>query len=254
MEAERKRLALVTGTSKGLGRALSQELVQQGWIVVGVARSKDALDDLRDILGSRVFIPRVCDVSSASDVKAVSDELRADGIMPSLFFLNAGIAGEAACESSAKFVLAKHDQIFATNYFGVLAWVEEWLPSSPRYGPITFVATGSVNAIFAPPTGSAYAASKAAIAKAFEGLSITYPRSNAIFSVVYAGPIATEGLKGNLPFTWKADRMARYMIDKSIKGKSHIENSAFYSIISRLLRFLPDKLVLKIVGRPADEG
>ncbi len=162
--------------------------------------------------------------------------------------MNAGIAGEAACESSSDFILAKHNQIFATNYFGVLSWVEEWLPTSMKHGAITFVATGSVNAIFAPPMGSAYAASKAAIAKAFEGLSITYPQSKAIFSVVYAGPIATEGLKGNLPFTWEADRMARYMIKKALKGKTHIENSVFYSLLSRLLRLLPNKLTMKILG------
>lgn len=250
---EEERVALVTGASRGLGRALSQELVKQGWIVVGVARSKDALDDLQATLGSQVFIPRVCDVSFPSHVKALSERLRLDGIVPSLFFLNAGIAGEAACESPTEFVLTKHAQIFATNYFGVLAWVEEWLASSSKHDPTTFVATSSINAIFAPPTGSAYAASKAAIAKAFEGLSITYPRSKAIFSVVYAGPIATEGLKGNLPFIWEADRMARYMIKKVLKGRTHIENSLFYSVLSRLLRVLPDRLVLKILGNTANE-
>ena len=78
----------------------------------------------------------------------------------------------------------------------------------------TFVATGSVNALFAPPMGSGYAASKAAIAKAFEGLSLSYPQQKVSFSTVYAGPSATEGLKGNVPFVWKADRMAKYMIKK----------------------------------------
>jgi len=212
-----EKLALVTGASKGLGRSLSQELVKQGWVVVGVARSKDALDSLQVALGAESFIPRVCDITSSTQVKQVSEALRADGIFPSLFFLNAGISGEAACESPSEFRISKHEEIFATNYFGVLSWVEEWLPTSLNQRGVTFVATGSINAIFAPPTGSAYAASKAAIAKAFEGLSLTYHGSNVLFSTVYAGPIATEGLKGNLPFTWQAEKMARYMIKKTLK-------------------------------------
>lgn len=254
MERETKQVALVTGASKGLGKALSRELVERGWTVVGVARSKRALDDLQLEIGSDAFIPRVCDVSSVAEVKAVSEGLRTEGLMPSLFFLNAGIAGEAACESPSDFVLAKHEQIFATNYFGVLTWVEEWLPFSSVHRSTTFVATGSINAIFAPPTGSAYAASKAAIAKAFEGLSMTYPSSRALFSVVYAGPIATEGLKGNLPFTWEADRMAKYMVCKALKGKTHIENSTFYSVFARLLRILPKALVMRIIGQNKQES
>lgn len=242
------KVALVTGASKGLGRALSQELVNMGWVVVGVARSKDALDSLQVALGAESFIPRVCDVTVPVQVQQVSEALKADAIFPSLFFLNAGIAGEAACEDPSEFRLSKHKEIFATNYFGVLSWVEEWLPISLTRAGATFVATGSINAIFAPPTGSAYAASKAAIAKAFEGLSLTYYGNNVLFSTVYAGPIATDGLKGKVPFTWKADKMARYMVKKALAGRNHIENSVFYSLLTRLFRLLPNKLVLKILG------
>jgi len=212
MNQEKDRIALVTGASKGLGKALSEELVKLGWTVVGIARSIEQLNTLKVSLGSDNFIPYICDVSVFEQVKKVSESLREKKIIPTLFFLNAGIAGEAACESSSDFVVAKHRELFATNYFGVLNWIEEWLPTSLKGKGTTFVVTGSINAIFAPPTGSAYAASKAAIAKAFEGLSLTYNQENVNFSVIYAGPIATEGLKGNLPFAWKPEKMAQYMI------------------------------------------
>ena len=248
IDEEKDRVALVTGASKGLGKSLSEELVKSGWTVVGIARSIEELNTLQESLGADNFIPYICDVSVAEQVNKVSESLREKKIIPTLFFLNAGIAGEAACESSSDFLVAKHRELFATNYFGVLNWIEEWLPIGLKSTGTTFVATGSINAIFATPTGSAYAASKAAIAKAFEGLSLTYHKENVTFSVVYAGPIATEGLKGNLPFTWKPEKMAKYMIKTALKGKTHIENSIFYSVLARVLRLLPNSVVMKILG------
>ncbi|MGA8164760.1 MAG: SDR family NAD(P)-dependent oxidoreductase [Waddliaceae bacterium] len=247
MEKEQDRVALVTGASKGLGKSLSEELIKSGWTVVGIARSIEQLNTLKKSLGPDNFIPYICDVSVAEQVKRVSESLREKKIIPALFFLNAGIAGEAACESSSNFLVAKHREIFATNYFGVLNWIEEWLPTSLNSTGTNFIATSSINAIFAPPTGSAYAASKAAIAKAFEGLSLTYHQKNITFSVVYAGPIATDGLKGNVPFAWGPKKMAKYMIKAALKGKTHIENSVFYSILARVLHLLPNCVVMKIL-------
>lgn len=181
-------------------------------------------------------------------MRTVFNDLQDKGIIPTLFFLNAGLAGKAVLESPSDFRSDLHEKIFATNYFGVLYWVENWLPMSLNTGA-TFVVTGSINAIFAPPGGGGYAASKAAISKAFEGFALTYPNSNVTFSVVYAGPIASKGLEGRLPFTWKPEKMAKYMIKKALKKKTRVENSLFYSLLARLLRVLPDRLTLKLLGR-----
>jgi len=105
---------------------------------------------------------------------------------------------------------------------GVLGWVEFWEKPCIENGGANFIVTSSVNAIFAPPTGSAYAASKAAIAKAFEGLSLTYFGTPLKFSVVYPGPVDTPGLKVNrrLPFTWRPEKMGSYMVDCALQGKA----------------------------------
>lgn len=44
-------------------------------------------------------------------------------------------------------------------------------------------------------TGNAYTASRAVIAKSFEGLNLTCFGTNLYFSVIYPGPVATAGLK-----------------------------------------------------------
>ncbi|GAB4229207.1 MAG: hypothetical protein Tsb0021_06910 [Chlamydiales bacterium] len=248
MTQSNSNIALVTGASKGIGYALVEELIANGWKVVGVARSKDALDEMAKSYGENLFFPCSCDVSDRESVRVASKSLLDKGTIPTLFFLNAGIAGEAACEDVNNFMTQKHNEIFDTNYFGVLHWVEEWIPVCQKGQGARFVVTSSINAIFAPPTGSAYAASKAAIAKAFEGLALTYFNTNLNFSVVYAGPVATKGLKGNLPFTWDPKRMAKYVVKKTNKGKSRIHNSLFYSWLARFLRILPKKYTMKILG------
>ena len=45
--SNQKQIALVTGASSGIGEAISRELVQRGWSVVGIARSQCKLDNIR---------------------------------------------------------------------------------------------------------------------------------------------------------------------------------------------------------------
>ncbi len=164
---EAKNIALVTGSSSGIGEAISRELVKRGWIVIGIARSSDKLSQLKKELKD-AFIPIVCDVSKKENIEEASQNILAQQFYPSLFFLNAGIAGEAVIENPNRFDLKIHEKIMQVNYFGVLAWVEFWEKPCQEKGGANFIATSSVNAIFAPPTGSGYSASKAAIAKAYE--------------------------------------------------------------------------------------
>jgi 3-hydroxy acid dehydrogenase/malonic semialdehyde reductase len=242
------KVALVTGASSGIGAAISKELVKRGWQVVGIARSLDKLDQLQKEL-SEPFIPIVCDVSQKDQIVKASSSILEKGLIPSLLFLNAGIAGEPAVENPDKFDLSTHEKIMSVNYMGVLAWVEYWEKPCMENGGANFIVTSSVNAIFAPPTGSAYAASKAAIAKAFEGLALTYHNTPLKFSIVYPGPVDTPGLKGKLPFTWSAEKMGKSMVDSAIQKKYRYYPSVFYRILAQLLHSLPVRYTEKLLKR-----
>lgn len=233
-----KKWVLVTGASSGIGKALCHELIARGWNVAGLARSTEKLAALHRDLGE-AFFPLSCDVAERDQVRSASERLLEKGIKPSLFFLNAGLAGESAAENPDDFNLAIHENVMAVNYFGVLSFVEFWEKILKGNGGAHFIATGSVNAFFAPPKASAYSASKAAIAKAFESLSFTYFGTDLKFSVIYAGPVRTEGLKGNLPFVAEPEQMARYMTAFAERKKIKGEPSPLYSALCRLLSSLP---------------
>ena len=59
--AKTKRIALVTGASRGIGRAVALELARQDWRVIAVARAQKALekldDDIRALGGEATLIP-----------------------------------------------------------------------------------------------------------------------------------------------------------------------------------------------------
>ena len=63
------KVAVVTGASRGLGRAFSESLVGAGARVFGLARSEEDLRGVRDALGER-FTPVACDVTDRDAVDA----------------------------------------------------------------------------------------------------------------------------------------------------------------------------------------
>ena len=246
---ETTKTCLITGASSGIGQNLAIVMVSRGWKVIGVARRAEMLNALQEKLGEQNFIPYVCDVSNLEQIHEVSEKIKSQELKPTLFFLNAG-TGEL--NQKWQMSTASHQRTFATNYFGTIAWVEEWLLPVKQLGGGTFVATSSVLALLATPGPDAYAASKIALVHCFDSLKLQYLHDNIGFSVVLPGPTDTEMLKGasakKMPFIHKADDEARYIVDAVFVGKKRIEPSWFYSIMLRVLGFLPDELVVKLLG------
>ena len=243
VSAPRKKTALVTGASSGIGKALVKELLDRGYYVVGVSSDSEKLQTLSQNLCHPMLCLIPCDVTDRSLVLKISEALQEDGVIPELFFLNAGLAGIAAVEPITHLETCCHKKIFDVNYFGVLNFVEAWLKPCKEQQGATFVVTSSINAIFAPPGGSGYAASKAAISKAFDGLQLSYSKDSLNFLSVFSGPVDTPGLSGKLPFTWSSEKMAKYMVDKALSPKAHSYPSWTYSILAYVLNALPSRQV-----------
>jgi 3-oxoacyl-[acyl-carrier protein] reductase len=85
-----KQVALVTGASRGIGRAIAERLAEDGFFVVGTATSDNGADSISAYLGENgkgLKLDVANPESIAEVVKAVSDEYGA----PTVLVNNAGI-------------------------------------------------------------------------------------------------------------------------------------------------------------------
>lgn len=176
-------VALVTGANRGLGRALTEELLNRGVKkVYAAARDPHKLQDLSD---DRVVRLRL-DVTDAEQVrsamKAASDV--------EIVFSNAGLALGTAILGSG--VLDQAQREMEVNYFGPLRLLQSVAPTLARNGGGAFVTIASVAGLTNVPFLPTYAASKAALHSLTQAARILLAAQGAAVIGVYPGPIDTD--------------------------------------------------------------
>jgi NAD(P)-dependent dehydrogenase (short-subunit alcohol dehydrogenase family) len=146
---------LISGASRGIGRATALRLARAGWDVYATVRRSEDGEELRAEAGERLHVLEV-DVASDEQIDALADELpeRLDAIVN-----NAGIVVSGPLESLSADDLREQ---FEVNVVGAVALTNLVLPKlRASRGRIVFVSSLS-GRISTPMTG-AYNASKFAI-------------------------------------------------------------------------------------------
>src|SRR5215472_14885173 len=90
-----KKLVLITGVTRGLGRAMTEEFIRLGHTVLGCGRSKNSIEELRRSFGKPHDFYTV-DVASADDVKSWASLLLNTHGPPDLLLNNAGVINKNA--------------------------------------------------------------------------------------------------------------------------------------------------------------
>jgi 3-oxoacyl-[acyl-carrier protein] reductase len=87
------QLAIVTGASRGIGRAIAMTLAQEGATVVGTATTRSGAQTISDALAaiSNPGRGEVLDVTDAASSEALVDRLQSEFGAPSILVNNAGI-------------------------------------------------------------------------------------------------------------------------------------------------------------------
>ncbi len=156
-----ERTALVTGASRGIGRALTQSLVADGWRVVALARDRGLLGELRDELGPAI-IPYVADVTDPKAMAGLGDRLAEVGPgRLDLAVANAGAYTAVGPTWTADPEAWWHD--LAVNVRGVQLTLRAVLPGMVAGGHGRVVVLSSGMSTHPTPWSSAYGASKAAL-------------------------------------------------------------------------------------------
>jgi NAD(P)-dependent dehydrogenase (short-subunit alcohol dehydrogenase family) len=149
----------VTGSSRGLGRAIVSNALKAGDRVVATARKPEQLDDLVTEYGDRI-LPVALDVTSTDDVQtAVGQGLAAFGRYD-VVVNNAGYADLAAVEDVT---LADFRAQIDTNFFGVVHVTKAVLPILREQGSGHIFQVSSLGGRIATAGLTAYQSAKWAV-------------------------------------------------------------------------------------------
>lgn len=182
---------LITGVSRGLGKALCEEFAQQGHRVAGCARSEEAIVNLRATLGDSHHFEAV-DLTSDSAVQAWIATLEAQWGVPDLVINNAAIINKNAPLWEVPF--DDFEQLVRINITAVFSVTRHVLPSMIKRGSgvIANLSSGWGRSVSADV--ASYCASKWAIEGMTQALAQDLPAGMAAVPV-NPGVINTDMLQ-----------------------------------------------------------
>ena len=174
---------IVTGASKGLGKAICSRLIKNNMQVLGLARDTSNLP----------FESINCDVSSADEVRSVTKLIRKQKYNVTGIINAAGIASMNLALTTPSAIAEK---IIQTNLLGTIYCCQNFTPFLIRNKKGTIINFSTIAVSLGLKGESIYIASKAGV----EGFSRAFAREMSDFNIsvncIAPGPIKTDLIKG----------------------------------------------------------
>jgi len=231
------RRAVVTGSSRGIGRAIVERLCGEGFRVVGVGRDADALRAIERGLGD-CFTGLVYDLSDSSSWGRLVDE--AIGVLGGVDLLvnNAGfgvyrpVLGHSSDELLSLAVV---------NFVAPIALTKFFLDHIPRGDVVVFVITAGIHVLMSRLP--VYRASKIALHYAVKALREELKSRGIRVIAVYPGGVLTEFHRrggGEPPrFSVTAERVAEAVVKAVMRGSEEVYVPGYLRILKMLGPLLP---------------
>ena len=184
------KVALVTGSTRGIGKSIAEELARAGAKVTISSRKAESCEQARADLATQGFdvLAQPCNVSRKEDLQALVDATRKKWQHIDIVVANAasnpyygpltGIADDA------------FDKIVANNVKSVLWLAQMTLPAMPAGGSLILV--GSIGGLLANTVIGAYGMSKAMGHHLVRNLAAEWGPKNIRVNAIAPGLIKTE--------------------------------------------------------------
>ena len=186
------KVALVTGSTRGIGRSIAEELARAGAKVAVSSRKADACLATRKALEAEGFsvLAQPCNVSRKEDLQALVDAVRTEWGGVDIVVSNAasnpyygpltGIPDDA------------FDKIMANNVKSVLWLAAMTLPAMAQRGGGSFIVVGSIGGLVANTVIGAYGMSKAADHHLVRNLAAEWGPRNVRVNAIAPGLVKTD--------------------------------------------------------------
>lgn len=193
------KTVLITGASKGFGKAWTEAFLAKGYKVAATARNIDTLADLKAQYGDAI-LPLKLDVNNRSESFAVVEKVQKHFGTIDILINNAGYALNGAVEEATE--QEARDQ-FETNFFGTLWLTQAVLPIMRKQQNGHIIQVSSILGIATLPIIGLYNASKFAVEGLTEtlasevkqfGINVTLVEPNGYVTDIWGNGIISESI------------------------------------------------------------
>lgn len=191
------KIALVTGASRGIGKAICKELLHSGYSVIGLSRSINTTDvDLNRIAKeNQVSYSGIrADVSNTQDYEKVFEFIRKEFGMLNLLVHNAGVA-PLERKDVLEMSVDSYNRVMQINLFGPVFLTQKLFPlmELAESGSIVFIS--SISADVASINRAEYCISKAGLSMFAKVMAERLARTKLIVFEIRPGIIETDMTK-----------------------------------------------------------
>jgi len=189
------RIALVTGASRGIGRACAHALAKAGYKVVLAARTLDQLEETAQLTraaGAESFVVEM-DLSSSDSITAGIAKAAKEFSRIDILINNAGVTKDGLAVRMKK---ADWESVLNTNLSGAFYAIQQVLPGMMRERWGRIVNISSVVGEKGNPGQANYVASKAGLIGLTKSLAQEVGSRNITVNAVAPGFIGTEMTQG----------------------------------------------------------
>lgn len=198
MKEPHRRVALVTGSARGIGRTFCQTLIGAGYRVAGVdlAEQNDTSRNLSD--SGAEFLPLNCDVSDLQAMQNCTESIINEFGQIDVVVANAGIYPAGPFDEVS---LDDWRKVMRVNVDGVFCTVQSALPHlrKNKWGRIVVISSAAIwNGV---PLQTPYVASKAALIGMVRSLAGEIANDDITVNAISPGLTETENLLNSWPGT-----------------------------------------------------
>lgn len=183
---------LISGASSGIGEALAKLFAEEGYNLVLVARTRNALEELASLLIEQYPIEvwvEPLDLSKRAAAKKLAASLAEKNIEIDILVNNAGVLKHG---NFVEIGAASHRRLIDLNISGLTSMLDHFLPGMVQRGSGRVLNVASIAAFQPVPTLATYAATKAYVLSLTESLSEELKGSGVTITALCPGITATN--------------------------------------------------------------
>jgi short-subunit dehydrogenase len=242
-------VAIVTGASSGIGRALALRLGAAGYRVGLIARRHAELQSAAGAIMTQggTAAVMVADVGDRAALRAAVAGIEHELGPVDIMVANAGFGAPTRLEPLN---IADVEETIRVNVMGVIYSIEAVLPGMLKRERGHLVAISSLAAFKGLPGESAYCASKAAVNAYMEGLRIGVRSRGVVVTTVCPGFVETPmtPMESAAPFLMSADAAAGRIARVISRRRGGVFRFPLpMSLLMRVIARLPDALVARVM-------